>query len=77
MLLLCSRQGTCSVWLLHECACLVRSLAVADERLPLDIAYVDAVRKPPRVLSEGIIGGAPLAQYPPAVKTASQIALTW
>ena len=52
-------------------------VAVADEGLPLDVTYVDAVRLPPRVLSKGMICGALLAQHLPTVKTASQIALTW
>ena len=75
LLLLCSGPGS-EGFNLHVCACLVRSLAIADERLALDIAYVDAIRKPPRVLCERIIDGTPLAEYPPAVKAASHIALT-
>ena len=61
---------------LHECACLVGFVAVTDKFFSLYITYKYTIRIPSSVLNEGVVYGAPGTQYPSAVKTASQIALT-
>ena len=59
-----------------KCACLAGFLASADESLPLNKSNVDTVRIPSRVLVEGFVRDAPIAQCAPAVKASSNIALT-
>ena len=58
------------------CACLAGFLASADERLAPYKWDLDTVPIPSRMLAEGFVRGAPIAQCAPAVKTASDIALT-
>ena len=71
-LLLCSGPG----FNLHECACLVGFLAVADEFLPLDVTHVDAVRHATeRAQQSDHLWCTTLPTFP-TVKTANQIALT-
>ena len=59
-----------------KCACLAGFLASADERLAPDKSDIDTVRVPSRMLAEGFVRGAPIAQCAAAVKTASDITLT-